>query len=478
MTKRWQDQPYPAHLEERLDDGVVRCHLSPRNCRIRPGQHGFCMVRANRDGRLVSLNFGRSVHATEETIETEGIFHVEPGARILSMGPIGCMLNCDYCHNWKTSQARHADDKDVHHYTPQELVDIAVRHGIRVLSWTYNDPAVWHEFVIETAKLAKQKGIVSVFKSALFMTGEAIEQLLPVVDYFAISLKSMDPAYYRRLTKGWLEPVLEGVEQIYRAGKHLEVSTLMVTDVSDNETTARALADFVGERLGPEVPTHFERFHPDYKMTATTRTPVERLERARRVALDTGLHHVYVGNVYDTDSTSTWCRHCGVLQVTRYGMNGDMIGLTDSGACVGCGADANIKRLAQTGHREQVPDLPSDTTFDVANFDWHGDVQASHVQVSNGSDAATTLYQRRYGDPAVGRQWSAIRLQAGESYRFIAAKSTPEELGFQVAVPPQCTSSLHEVFDRAHFPTQDVTAGVARGDVTPLPLFETARTRR
>jgi pyruvate formate lyase activating enzyme len=477
MTQAWRDKGYPANLEERLDNDVVRCHLSPRNCRIRPGQHGFCMVRANRDGRLVSLNYGRSVHATEETIETEAVFHYEPGARILSMGNIGCMLNCDYCHNWKTSQARYVEDKDVYYYTPAEVVDIAVRHGIPVISWTYNDPVVWHEFVTETAALARQAGIVNLYKSAFFISAEAIEELIPVIDIFSISIKSMDPKYYRKITKGWLEPVLEGTEQVYRAGKHVEVSTLMVTDLSDNEQTARDMATFVGERLGPEVPTHFVRFHPDYKMTNTIRTPIDRLEHARQVALDMGLHHVYLGNVYDTEATKTWCRSCGQLQVTRYGLNADMVGVDAAGICTACGSDANFRRIHEMSRRDRVPDLPDDTTLDVASFDWHGDVRALHVRVLNRSEQYTKVYHRRHGDPSAGQQWTVIELKPQESFRFIAAKSTPDELGVLVAVPPQCTSSLHEVFDRAHFPTLEVSAGSLNDDVSPLPMYEPARAR-
>ncbi|MFE7527517.1 AmmeMemoRadiSam system radical SAM enzyme [Kitasatospora sp. NPDC057542] len=476
MSQRtWDNQPRPARLEERLDDDVVRCHLSPRNCRIRPGQHGFCMVRANRDGRLVTLNYGRSVHATEETIETEAVFHYAPGARILSMGNVGCMLNCDYCHNWKTSQARHVEDKDVYHYTPEEVVDIAVRHGIKVISWTYNDPVVWHEFVVETAALAKAAGIVNLYKSAFFISGEAIEELIPVIDIFSVSIKSLDPKYYRKITKGWLEPVLEGTEQVFRAGKHVEVSTLMVTDLSDDETTAREMATFVGERLSPDVPTHFVRFHPDYKMTDTIRTPVDRLERARKIALDMGLNHVYLGNVYDTESTNTWCHRCGQLQITRYGLNADLVGLDGDGACVGCGARAPIVLLPDARSRTRVPELPAEG-LDLARFDWHGDVRALHVQVRNTSDAPVRAYHRRYGDPAAEQSWQVIDLAPQESFRYIAAKSTAGEVGVQVAVPSQCTSSLHQVFDRAHFPTVEASAGTLNEDVSPLPLFQ-PRTR-
>lgn len=468
--KKWQEYGYPARLEERLDNDVVRCHLSPRNCRIRPGQHGFCMVRANRDGRLVSLNYGRSVHATEETIETEAVFHYEPGARILSMGNIGCMLNCDYCHNWKTSQARFVDDKDVYYYTPEEVVDIAVRHGIKVLSWTYNDPVVWHEFVVETARLAQQQGIVNLYKSAFFISPEAIEELIPVIDIFSISIKSMDPKYYRKITKGWIEPVLDGTEMVYRAGKHVEVSTLMVTDLSDNEKTARDMANFVLGRLGPEVPTHFVRFHPDYKMTDTIRTPVERLERARIVAKEMGVHHVYLGNVYDTESTNTWCRNCGELLVTRYGLTASILGVDAEGVCTNCGTSANMRRIPDVPSVPVVADLPNGINFDVASFDWHGDIRALHVQVRNDSATTDRVYHRRHRSGGES-PWQVIEMAPGESYRFIAAKSLPDELGVTVAVPPTCTSSLHQVFDRAHFPTTTADSGTLNADITPLPLY-------
>ncbi len=471
----WKNQrdPHPARLEERLEDDVVRCHLSPRHCRIRPGQHGFCMVRANRDGRLVSLNYGRSVHATEETIETEAVFQYAPGARILSMGNIGCMLNCDYCHNWKTSQARFVADKDIYYYTPEEVVEIAKRHNIRVISWTYNDPVVWHEFVTETAGLAHEAGIINLFKSAFFISDEAVEELLPVIDIFSISIKSMDPVYYRKLTKGWIEPVLEATKQVYRAGKHVEVSTLMVTDLSDNESTARDVARFVGEELGPEVPTHYVRFHPDYKMTNTIRTPIDRLERARQIALDMGLHHVYLGNVYDTEATKTWCRHCEHLQVTRYGLNAQLVGVTAGNRCAECGEPADLKQLANPDPgRARVAELPPDQQVEPARFQWHGDIRSLHVQVQNLASVPQQVYERRFGD-GVPPGWAVLPLAPGESYRFIAAKAYPGERGVEVAVPAACQSSLHEVFDRAHFPTLDLLEEPsASEDVTPFPRYE------
>jgi pyruvate formate lyase activating enzyme len=473
--QQWAATAQPARLEERLEDGVVKCHLSPRNCVIKPGKLGFCRVRGNQDGRLVTFNYGKSVHATEETIETEAIFHYAPGARILSMGNIGCMLNCDYCHNWKTSQARYVSDRDVHYYTPEQVVDIAVRHNIRVISWTYNDPVVWHEFVRDTAALAKAAGIVNLFKSAFFITPEAIDELLPVIDIFAISVKSMDPVYYRKLTKGWIEPVLEGAKQVYRAGKHVEISTLMVTDISDREDDARAIANFVLGELGPEVPVHFVRFHPDYKMTNTTRTPIPRLERARQIGLDMGLQHIYLGNVYDTEFSNTFCASCGLLQVTRYGLNAQIVGLTQAGACSRCGTDAHFKLLKEHApERTTISSLPVEPNakLDTAQFKWHGDVRSLHIQVKNVSSEAQTVFERRFGDPQVGPEWRVFRLEPTESYRFIAAKATPQEIGVEVAVPAGVESSLHEVFDRAHFPTVEVSAGTLNADVSPFPMYQ------
>jgi pyruvate formate lyase activating enzyme len=469
----WTETWRAARLEEQLGDGVVRCHLSPRNCIIRPGQAGFCRVRGNHEGQLVTFNYGKSVHATEETIETEAVLHYAPGERILSMGNIGCMLNCDYCHNWKTSQAKFVSDADVFYYTPEQVVEIAKRHDIRVISWTYNDPVVWHEFVIDTSKIAQAEGIVTLFKSAFFISPEAVEELLPVIDIFSISIKSMDPAYYRKLTKGWIEPVLEATKQVHQASKHVEVSTLMVTDISDNEETARAIADFVGNELTPDVPVHFVRFHPDYKMTDTVRTPVPRLERAREVALGMGLRHVYLGNVYDNPATNTYCASCGHLQVTRYGLNARIVGLTSEGNCARCGADGNFKLLAAPPKGcGSVAALPADTKLQTARFEWHGDVRSLHVQVRNKSAVEQVVYQRRFGDPAIGGEWQLVPLAPHESYRFIAAKATPAEQGVEVAIPEAVSSSLHEVFDRAHFPTVEVSAGSLRGDITPFPMYE------
>lgn len=466
----WRDTFVPARLSEPLPDGRVRCLLSPRHCTLKAGQHGFCGVRANRNGRLVSLNYGKSVHATEETIETEAVNHFAPGERILSMGNIGCMLNCAYCQNWKTSQAKHASDADIHYYTPEQVVDIALRHGIRVLSWTYNDPVVWHEFVHETAMLARRAGLLNLYKSAFYITPEAIDELLPHIDIFSISLKSMDPGYYRKVTTGHVQPVLDATRYVHRSGKHLELSTLMVTGLSDNEATARQVTAWVLSELDATVPMHFVRFHPDYRMRNTLRTPIPHLVRAREIALEMGAEHVYIGNVFDTPYGDTRCAGCEQLLVTRYGLNAQVQGLRPDGRCTRCGRDSHVKLLAPPHEAPRVV-APTERLRETS-FDWRGDIRSLHVQVRNDTEAATSVYVRREVASDVRPPWRAIPLQPGESYRFIASKGSPDEVGCVLRTPAGVWSNLHEVFDRAHFPTIPVEqAGRAETDVSSLPLY-------
>ncbi|RKH56238.1 AmmeMemoRadiSam system radical SAM enzyme [Corallococcus llansteffanensis] len=459
-------------MEELLPNGVVRCHLSPRNCTLKEGQHGFCGVRANRNGRLVTLNYGKSVHATEETIETEAVNHFSPGERILSMGNIGCMLNCAYCHNWKTSQAKYVSDKDVHYYTPEQVVDIALQHNIRMLSWTYNDPVVWHEFVRETAKLAREKGLMNLYKSAFYITPEAIDELLPYMDIFSISLKAIDEEYYRKITTGRLQPVLDAIKHVYKSGVHLEVSNLMITDLSDDEASARKLAEWMLKETDSTVPLHYVRFHPDYRMRDSVRTPIPRLLRAREIAIEMGVEHVYLGNVYDTPFSNTFCNGCGGLLVDRYGLNAKLAGLDARGHCSKCGKDAHIKMRGTPLSASSADSLPTDAELSRKSFQWHGDVRSLHVQVQNPAANTLAIYVRRMLAEGQATPWRLVTLRPQESFRFIVAQNLPNELGCEVAMPPVIQSNLHEVFDRAHFPTVAIEeVGVQQVDVTPLPSF-------
>ena len=474
IIHKWQQEALPALLGEPLADGSVRCHLSPRNCVIKEGGAGFCKVRVNRGGQLMTLNYGKAVHHTEETIETEACFHYAPGERILSMGNIGCMLNCGYCHNWQTSQARFVQDKHVHYYTPEQVVQIALDHNIRVLSWTYNDPVVWLEFILETAKLAKEAGIINLYKSAFFITPKAVELLLPYMDIFSISVKSIDPEYYKKITTGWVEPVLEATKQVLNAGKHVEVSTLMVTGISDNEETAQKIANWVLTELNENVPLHFVRFHPDYKMKDSIRTPIPNLIRAREVALKSGVKHVYLGNVNGLDAVNTYCKNCNTPLVTRYGLNAQILGLNNEGKCKSCGYDMNFKLFSTPTLFDLVDAIPAvhQQNTQAKIYEWHGDIASIHVQVKNNTSGNIAVYHRRVLISGEKLQWQRVTLKVGESYRYIIAKSREDERGAEVLIPEGVDSNLHELFDRAFFPVVSIEdVGITKNGLTPEQVY-------
>lgn len=467
--QNWRNSYSQARLEEILPDGKVRCHLSPRQCTMSEGQDGFCKVRGVRNGRLVTMNYAKSVHPAQETIETEAVNHYAPGAPILSCGNIGCMMSCSYCHNWRTSQAKFVQDNDVFHLTSEYAVDTALRRGLPVISYTYNDPVVWHEWVIDTARLAKKAGLINLYKSAFYISSEAVDELIPEIDIFSISLKSIDPAYYKKFTGGRLEPVLEGIKQVYASGTHLELSTLMITDISDNDDTARQVSEWVLENLDETVPVHFVRFHPDFRMTDTSRTPVDRLERARQVALDMGLQHVYLGNVYDTDATNSHCRECNATLVRRYGLEAEIVDLDADGRCAKCGTDAHVKHAHLAKAIEKS--VTSEPIGTPRRFDWHGDIRSLHVQALNTERKDHPIHVRRLFRGGRTGDWEETPVFAGQSWRFIIAKGAEDELGVELATSPALKTNLHEVFDRAHFPTIDLDSAESPNDVTPLPGY-------
>jgi pyruvate formate lyase activating enzyme len=313
--------------------------------------------------------------------------------------------------------------------------------------------------------------MINLYKSAFYITEEAVDELLPYIDIFSISIKAIDPEYYRKFTKGRWEPVLAATKQVHKAGKHVEVSTLMITDISDDEESARKVANWVLTDLDASVPVHFVRFHPDYKMTDTARTPIPRLVRAREIGMEMGLEQVYIGNVYDTPYSNTYCRGCNTELVNRYGLNARNIGLDEQGHCRNCGRNAHFKLMPPAKPIPTVRSIPLDGNT-VKTFDWHGDIRSAHVQMRNVGETPTQVYHRRRQLGGVEEEWKVIDLAPGESYRFILAKSSESEIGPEVSLPAQVNSNIHEVFDRAHFPTLAIEeVGIAKRDIAPLPLF-------
>ncbi|NBX75852.1 MAG: AmmeMemoRadiSam system radical SAM enzyme [Proteobacteria bacterium] len=436
---------HPARLYTKLENGEVICHLSPRQCRMKPGQAGFCRVRQNENGELVTLNYGVSVQLTQEMIETEAVVHHSPGQPILSLGNIGCMLNCDFCHNWQTSQVRFVKKKDIQRYTPEQVVETALNRGIGILSWTYNDPVVWHEFVCDTARLARQHGLLNLYKSAFYISPQAIDELHEVIDIFSLSLKSMDPTFYRRVAKGRLEPVLEGIKQVYSYGdRHLEISNLIVTGMNDSMEEVEKVVHWMLKELDETVPLHLVRFHPDYKYTHVERTSVEFLKKARLRALEMGIKHCYLGNVYEEhEGLNTSCAQCGNVLVKRFGLQTQLVGINEAKKCKQCNRPTPLKF---TKPRTQIPTPSATDRFEKnTSFLWNQDINACHVILENLSSESRRVVSRQQAE-------KVIQLSPGEQWRFICSKQSNEDKGVELFYPGDVEVKFVELLDRAHYP--------------------------
>jgi pyruvate formate lyase activating enzyme len=443
----WRQGSEPArHWIPHLEAGRVECHLCPRHCTPRPGQHGFCRVRGNVDGAFRTFNYGVSVQATEETIETEAVNHYWPGAPILSLGNVGCMMSCTFCHNWETSQIKHLDPRSVRHYTPEGVIEMALANDIRMLSWTYNDPVVWHEFVVDTARLGQTHGIRSLYKSAFYIEEEPVKELIDVIDVFSLSLKSTSPEFYRKVTSGELQPVLDRICQVHASGRHLELSNLIVTELNDTEQDAADTVRWVLDHVGPAVPLHFVRFHPAYRYTHVGRTPIPALLRAREVALAAGVHHCYLGNVYQAGMSDTACRGCGHLLVRRFGLTVSVTGLTPGGDCARCGTPGPIREPFGGSTPRRASSAAAIGDAQEFPFEWNEEVNSVHVLApEDGRALSLEVVRVPTGE--------VRRLDAGGGLgRLILSRASAEETGFVVRWPADAPVHFLPVLDRAHFP--------------------------
>lgn len=465
---RTPQNAYPGqHFKKLGKHNAVECGLCPRHCKLLPNKYGVCGVRGNLDGELVTYNFGRSVQASLETIETEAVYHYQPGASILSLGNIGCMMSCTFCHNWQTSQVKHLSDKSVHYYTPEQVVENALENNIGIISWTYNDPVVWHEFVCKTAELGQKHGIKSLYKSAFYIEEAPIKELCEVIDVFSLSLKSMDDKFYRKVCNGRLEPVLRGIEQVYKSGKHLEVSQLLVTDQNDSEEQCRMTANWHANTLSPEVPLHFVRFHPAFEYVNVDRTPLDRLYRARDIAHEEGLKHVYIGNVYEPGCADTKCSACGTLQVKRFGLTTEVVGIDkETNTCTECGFKSSITEPHEGTRFIGAPNATAQGSTDdllrksfevvpekltTQEVSWTEEVNSVHVvfpEPKAGQKRDTPGGKRSL--VVVREPQDAASLVTDALGRVILSRSSAEESGVRVFADQKF--ELFSVLDRAHFP--------------------------
>jgi pyruvate formate lyase activating enzyme len=313
----------------------MRCDLCPHGCFIAEGARGICRVRENRGGRLYSLVYGNPGAVNVDPIEKKPFFHFLPTASAFSIGTAGCNLRCLYCQNWALSQVAPEELESID-LPPEAVVQAAQQAGAPVVAYTYSEPTVFYEYMLATARLGRAAGLYNAVVSAGFVNPEPLRALCATVDAIKIDLKGYDEEFYRRVCQAELAPVLEAIRTIYASGVHLEIVNLVVPTLNDRLDQLRALARWVASELSPDVPLHFSRFHPEYKLLNLPPTPEETLTQAREAAMAEGVRFVYVGNVPGHVGNNTCCPACGRLLIGRDGFTVIEYHL-EGGACAYCG---------------------------------------------------------------------------------------------------------------------------------------------
>ncbi len=323
---------------EPLDKNRVRCRLCPLNCIIDDGQRGSCRVRRNIGGKLYTLNYGKVSAIAADPVEKKPLFHFWPGSCALSIATVGCNMHCKHCQNWEISQS----DENfpyLHEMSPEMVVAIAKRYGCESIAYTYNEPTIWYEFVLDTAKLAKKEGLYNLLITNGYINEEPFRELAPYIDAMNIDIKAFSDEFYMKISSVPSGEPSRRTALIAKKefGIHVELTYLIIPTLNDKEEEIRAFARWVVENLGDDTPVHFSRFFPHYKLINLPPTPVETVEMAYRVAKEEGLKFVYIGNIPGHEGENTYCPKCGKPLIVRYGFEITEYNVTEDGRCKYCG---------------------------------------------------------------------------------------------------------------------------------------------
>ena len=315
-------------------DSII-CDLCPHFCRLKEGQTGICKTRKVIDGKLMSLVYGKSVAVHLDPVEKKPFYHYLPSAKVFSMGTAGCNFQCMNCQNWEISQ-KSPLGIPAHDYSPNELVQNALSYEAKCMAYTYTEPTVFYEYMLDTAVLTQETGLKNLIISNGYINKEPLEKLLPFIDAANIDLKSFDDAIYRKLCGGSLQAVLDTLKQIKDSETWLEITYLIVPSYSDNLEDFRKMCKWLINNGFENTPLHISRFFPAYKLQDLYPTKFSVIEEAFEIALEEGIQFVYIGNVKDTKKDSTYCPKCGSLLIERNGYSTEIKSLKD-GKCSKCG---------------------------------------------------------------------------------------------------------------------------------------------
>jgi pyruvate formate lyase activating enzyme len=310
-----------ALFYRRISNGDVQCVLCPRRCIIREGSVSFCRNRKNLGGKLYSLCYGNPCTINMTSPENAPLYHFIPGHKRLALAAVGCNLKCIYCQNWQISQAAaeksETENSGYYKLSPKEAVSLALKRGAESISFTYTEPVASYEYVYDILKLAREKGIMTSIVTNGFINQEPLKQLIKEIDAINIDLKGFTEKFYRDICSGELKPVLKTLKTTRDEDVHLEIVNLIIPTLNDKPEMITQMCGWIRKNLGGDVPIHFSRFFPNYRLTGIRPTPVMMLETAVTIARDTGLKYIYIGNVPGHEANNTFCAECGKLLVRR-----------------------------------------------------------------------------------------------------------------------------------------------------------------
>lgn len=319
-----------------VEDGVVECLLCPHHCKIKDNASGICGIRINKAGKLLTTIFGEVTSIGMDPIEKKPLYHFYPGSSILSIGTRGCNFKCSYCQNWQISQNVTTPATQ---YSPEEIVDIAIQKKSIGIAYTYSEPLIWFEYVLECARLAREKGLKNVLVTNGFISREPLIELLKFTDAMNIDLKSFREKTYKRFQKGKLSPVLESIKTAHEKGCHIELTTLVVTGINDTIEEMREIVKWIAS-LDKNIPWHVSRYYPSYKYDEPA-TDIDIILNVCDEAMQS-LNHVFCGNISGSYGRSdTICPSCKAVLISRSGYS-TRVNALESGKCVKCGFDLKI----------------------------------------------------------------------------------------------------------------------------------------
>jgi len=322
-------------LYYQLVNDKVRCLLCPHKCLIRDGETGICRARRHEKGKLYTDIYGKLSSINFDPIEKKPLYHYYPGSVILSIGTVGCNMHCKCCQNWQISQTSIDDFPFRNYYEINDIVTIAKSRIQNIgVAYTYNEPGIWIEYVLDVARQIQSSGMKNVMVSNGFIAPEPLDELLSCIDAFNIDLKAFSDSFYRKIAGARLEPVLATLKKIVLSGKHLEITNLVIPTLNDNEEEFRAMVKWIAEELGNETVLHLSRYHPMFKMELGATSPGT-LQRLAEIAGEC-LSYVYVGNIEIRDYQHTRCANCGATVIKRTGYHTEIRTIDEKGCCTYC----------------------------------------------------------------------------------------------------------------------------------------------